>query len=73
MFKSVGWLIGSFGIFFKINEKKPQTLTMLTCEWNWFICTSTVRMLNNVCFENFIMLTIYGVHARWEYWESKCL
>lgn len=34
MFKSVGWLIGSFGIFFKINEKKKQTLTMLTCEWN---------------------------------------
>lgn len=24
MFKSVGWLIGSFGIFFKINEKKTN-------------------------------------------------
>lgn len=26
MFKSVGWLIGSFGIFFKINEKKKPNI-----------------------------------------------
>lgn len=26
MFKLVGWLIGSFGIFFKINEKKIRNI-----------------------------------------------
>lgn len=26
MFKSVGWLIGSFGNFFKINEKKQTNI-----------------------------------------------
>lgn len=67
----VGWLAVRFGIFFEDKWKKKKHWPC----WHVNGIDSCVHQLWE-CWIMFVlriwMLTIYSVHAGWEYWESEC-